>query len=258
MLDHLIQHISLAGVFLSTVFILLAVFKGGVILGQRHKKNWETDDRSSINSIVAATLGLLAFLLAFTFGISASKFDERRKIVLDESNAVGTTFLRAGYLSEPYKSEIRNLLREYVSVRLAALDPTKLEYGIQRSEEIQDELWSRAVSIAEKHPESVVAGLFIQSLNELIDLHTLRLNIGVRFRLPIIIWAILYFVTILAFGAVGYQLGLFHAHYTGITVFLILIFSAVIALIADLDRPQEGSIKVSQESLIDLMKKFDS
>ncbi|MFV0341086.1 MAG: hypothetical protein ACK5MA_10765 [Parachlamydiaceae bacterium] len=73
--------------------------------------------------------------------------------------------------------------------------------------------------------------------------------------MPVVIWNILYFVSILAFGAVGYQIGLFHARYTGIILLLILTFSAVIALIVDLDRPQEGLIQVSLRTLIDLMNK---
>lgn len=257
MLTYLSQHFPLWGIYIFTFFILLIAFESGVFLGKRHRVIAERDDRSPISSIVAATLGLLAFLLAFTFGITATKFEERRMLVIDEANAIGTTYLRAEYLSDPYQIEIKNLLKEYVSIRLEALKPGKLAQGIKRSEELQDQLWLQAVAVAEKNPNSVVAGLFIKSLNEVIDLHTKRVSIGVHFRIPIIIWSVLYFITILAIGSVGYQIGLFHGRYMGITLLLILTFSAVIVLIVDLDRPQEGFIKVSQQSLIDLMDKFN-
>ena len=67
--------------------------------------------------MVAATLGLLAFILAFTFGLAASRFDSRMQVLLDEANAIGTTYLRAGMLPEQGK-QIRALLREYADARL--------------------------------------------------------------------------------------------------------------------------------------------
>lgn len=256
MLLNLFQNPSLLTILIFTFLILFIAFEGGFFLGKKHRLVGE-EDRAPIGSIVAATLGLLAFLLAFTFGITANKFEERRMLVIDEANAIGTTYLRAGYLSNPYQTEVENLLKEYVSVRLKALKPDQLAEGIKKSEELQEQLWVQAVAVAEKSPNSVVVGLFINSLNEVIDLHTKRVNIGVHFRLPIIIWSVLYFVTILAIGSVGYQVGLFHARYMGIVLLLILTFSSVLVLIVDLDRPQEGFIKVSQQSLIDLMDKFN-
>lgn len=251
------QDIPLLIVFIFMFVVLFLAFEGGMFLGKLHRAAADREDRIPVGSIVAAVLGLLAFLLAFTFGIAASKFDERRMLVVDEANAIGTTYLRAGYLPNPYQTEIRNLLKEYVSIRLEALKPGKLAEGIRRSEELQDQLWSQAVAVAEKNPNSVMVGLFIKSMNEVIDLHAKRMNVGVHFRLPTIIWFALFFVTILAIGCVGYQFGLFHARYIGIILLLVLTFSSVMVLIADLDRPQEGSIKVSQQSLIDLLDKFN-
>lgn len=249
--------IPLWGIFLFTVGLVFISLEAGILLGKKHRLSTDKEDRSSIGSTVGATLGLLAFLLAFTFGFAASKFDERRVLVLDEANAIGTTYLRAGYIGEPHKSEVRKLLHEYVTVRLEALlNLEKLEEGIKKSEEIQNQLWQIAVVIAEKNPGSEVLALFIQSLNEVIDLHSKRVNIGVQIRIPFIIWSTLYIVTILSIGSLGYQIGVTHTHYRGLTVLLILIFSTVITLIADLDRPQEGLIRVSQQSLIDLNNKF--
>lgn len=256
MIFDLFMNIPLWGIFIFTLLIVLVAFEGGVILGKKHRLSSEGEDRAPIGSIVAAALGLLAFLLAFTFGIAASKFDERRGLVVDEANAIGTTYLRAGYLVEPHQTQIKHLLKEYVSVRLNALKPEKLAQGLKKAEELQDQLWQQAVDVAEKNPNSVMVGLFIHSLNEVIDLHAKRVNIGIHIRIPIIIWGTLYFVTMLAIGSLGYQIGLTHTRYIGITLLLILTFSTVITLIVDLDRPQEGLVKVSQQSLIDLGNKF--
>jgi len=252
-----IQDIPLFGIFIITFFVVLLAVIGGMLLGKKHRLVYEQEDRSPIGSIVAATLGLLAFLLAFTFGIAASQYNERRELVVDEANAIGTTYLRAEYLADPYRMQIKNLLEEYVSTRLDALEPGMLAVGLLRSEELQDQIWQQAVAVAKKTPNSVVTGLFIQSLNEVIDLHAKRIHKGLHIRMPLIIWIALYFVAVLAVGSLGYQFGLTHTRFMGITLLLILTFSSVIALIADLDRPQEGFVKVSQQSLIDLKSKFN-
>lgn len=252
----LYSHIPLWIIFALTFLFSYIVFKIGVVLGKKHRFVAEQEDRSPVGSIIGASLGLLAFMLAFTFGIAAAKFEERRSLVLEEANAIGTTYLRAGYIVEPEKSNIRKLLSEYVSIRLEGLQPGKLAQALEKSEELQDQLWENAVIVAEKYPDSVVAGLFIQSLNEVIDLHAKRVNVGIHIRIPIIVWAFLYFITILALGTLGYQIGLTHSGYIGISIALLLTFSSVITLIADLDRPQEGFIKVSQKSLINLQDKF--
>lgn len=257
-ISQLLAALPLWGIFVFTFIFTLLAFKTGEVLGKQHRLRAEKEDRTPIGSIVGATLGLLAFLLALSFGLASSRFDERRTLVIDEANAIERTYLRAGYLNEPYRRQIRDLLKEYVSVRLEALKPEKVNEGVKRSEELQDRLWQQAVVVAEKNMNSELVALFVQSLNEVIDLHAKRVNVGIRFRIPIVVWAMLYFVTFLSVGSLGYQFGLVHTRYTGMIILLILTFSSVLLLIVDLDRPQEGFIKVSQESLIDLMNKFSA
>ena len=135
--------------------------------------------------MVSASLGLLAFLLAFTFGLAGSRYEARREVFLEEVNALGTMWsLRAGLLSEPYRTEMRDLLREYVDVRLEGVRSRKIEEAIQRSEKLHGQLWSLAAEVGEKNPNSIIVGLFIQSVNEVIDLHTKRVVAGLRSRIP--------------------------------------------------------------------------
>jgi hypothetical protein len=159
-------------------------------------------------------------------------------------------------LRNPYKTDIKNLLREYVFIRSEVLNPAISGQGLQRLEELQEQIWKLAVSVAEKNPNSVVAGLFIQSVNHVFELYVKQMNIENVSRIPIIVWTILYFVAVLAIGSLGYQFGLTRSGHTTISLLLIVAFASVIMLIADLDRPQEGFIKVSEQSLIDLMNKL--
>jgi hypothetical protein len=242
------------GVFLATVAVVLLAVEGGFRLGRYRRRRSEQEDRPPVGEMVAATLALLAFLLAFTFGLAASRFEVRRGLVIEEANAIGTTSLRAGLLPEPHRSDVRSLLREYVDVRLEAVQPGKLSRSIGRSEELHARLWAQAVAVGEKNSGSIVVGLFVASLNDVIDLHAKRLALGVRNRIPGTIWTALSFVAIIGTSVMGYHAGLAGSGRSLALLALVLAFSAVVTLIADLDRPQEGLLRVSQQTMIDLQK----
>ena len=218
----------------------------------RHLHSGE-EHGAPVGAMVGATLGLLAFMLAFTFGLAGTRFQDRRQVLLSEANAIGTTYLRAAMLPEPMRTETRNLLREYVDVRLEAVQPGKLEQSLSRSEELHERLWSQAVAATEKD-RSPITGLFIQSLNEVIDLHAKRVMAGLGSRIPAAIWIVLYFLAILSMGATGYHEGLTSKRCSVAVISMVLAFSAVLFLIADLDRPGQGWFQVDQQSMIDLRK----
>ena len=248
-----LDFLPLWGVYVATVLVVLLSVEGGFRLGRYRRQRAEHEPESTVGAMVGATLGLLAFILAFTFGMAASRFDTRRGLVLDEANAIGRTYLRAELLPELHRTVIRNLLREYVDVRLEGVQqPGKLEQAIHRSEELHGLLWSQAVALGQKNPGSFGAGLFIGSLNEVIDLHAKRVTAGLRSRIPGPIWVALYFVVILAMAVMGYHTGLIGTRSSLATLALVLTFSAVMLLIADLDRPKEGLLKVSQQVMVDL------
>jgi hypothetical protein len=96
------------------------------------------------------------------------------------------------------------------------------------------------------------SGLFIESLNGIIAMHTKRVQATLRSRIPGVIWATLYFVASLAMAGIGYHEGLTSRRRSPALVIVVLTFSAVIYLIADLDRPQEGLFNVSQQAVVDL------
>jgi hypothetical protein len=201
--------------------------------------------------MVAAMLGLLAFMLAFTFGLAAQRFDTRREVLLDEANAIGTTYLRAAMLPQ-HEEEIRSLLREYVDVRLTAVQDGGIEQGIRESEALQNRLWAQSVALARDNPSSIVVGLFVQSLNEVIDLHAKRITAGIRNRVPAVIWVSLFAVAVISLGAMGYHAGLVRTSRSIAIVAIGVTFTVVIGLVADLDSPREGFLKVSQQPLVDL------
>ena len=232
---------------------LLSVELGYRFARNRQLRAQEEKD-AQVSSMVGPILGLLAFMLAFTFGLAGARFEDRRKIVLEEANAISTAYLRTAIIPEPMRTEARNLFREYVDVRLEGVQqPGKLDEAIARSEELQNRLWSQAVAAAEKE-RSPMTSLFLQSLNQVIDLHATRLMAGLRSRVPAVIWIVLYLLGFLSMVMLGYNNGLTSSKRSIAVIALILGFSLVLVLIADLDRPGKGMLQVSQQAMIDLRR----
>ena len=130
--------------------------------------------------MVAAILGLVAFMLAFTFSLAASRFDAKRQTVLEEANAIGTTYLRTRLLPEPHKTEAAKLLGNYVDVRIRGVQEGNFAEAIAESEKLQELIWRQAIAAADKDHGSIMTGLFVQSLNEMIDVHAKRMLTGLR------------------------------------------------------------------------------
>jgi len=251
-LHGLLDYLPLWALFMATLVVALLSFEGGFWVGRRRSLRSEQEQEMVVRGLVGGMLGLEAFMLAFTFGAAAAHFDARRQVVIDEANTIRTAYLRADFLPEPHRAEIRNLLREYVDVRLEGVRSGKIEQGIARSEELHNQLWLQAAASREKTPSPAFAVQFIQSLNEIFALHSRRVITGLEFRIPNIIWIVLYAITALAAASIGYHSGLTGRSRPLVALAIILAFSAVILLIEDLDRPLYGFLEVSQRALVDL------
>jgi hypothetical protein len=205
--------------------------------------------------LVGSLLALLAFLLAITMGMASERFDTRRALVLEESNAIGTTYLRAGFLPAPYADESRALLREYVPLRINTNDHQKLAANFARSEEIHAQLWAIAEPIARDQSTDVLA-TYIESLNETIDLHATRTTAIIYARVPETIVYLLIGGAALTLGMVGYSAGLTRRRGLLSALVLVLVLAAVLTLVIDLDRSRDGFLQVSQQPMIDLMEQL--
>jgi hypothetical protein len=238
-----------------TASIVLLSSVAGWRLGNYRRQRPQHEIEAPIGAVIGAMLGLLAFLLAFTFGMAASRYDARKELVLQEANAIGTTFLRAEMLPEPERSEIRDLLRGYAALREGGVTSLMTPEVMAKSGALHDRLWAHAVAVAEKNVDPQLRALFVESLNDMIDLDETRVTAG-RNRIPDSIWISLYVVSILTMGALGYEFGLKGERSWPVTILLALVFTVVLGLIADLDRPQAGFLQVSQQAMIDLVNKI--
>jgi hypothetical protein len=248
----LLNALPLWALFGATVIVVLLSIEGGYWVGRYRRRRSEDEKEAPVGAIVGATLGLLAFMLAFTFGLASSRFNARREIVVEEANAIGTTYLRAGLLPNNRGAKSRKLLGEYVDARLEVVQTGNIEQVLRRSDELHRQLWKEAEAVGQEHSNAPMFGLLIRSLNEMIDVHATRVLVGPENQLPRVLWATLYLVAMLTMAGVGYHSGLTNSKRSLAILVLVLTFSAIMTLVADLDRPREGFFRVSQQAMINL------
>ena len=237
-------------VYLFTVGLVLLVTEIGFRIGLRLQRRDPSFLQGSMPvAEVAGLLGLLGFLLAFSIGIAVNHFDTRRQLLVADANAIRTSYLRTGFLDEPDRTKARDLLREYVDLRLAAADPANLEEALRRSEEIHNELWLIAEGQVSQNPDGGTASFFVDAISHMIDLYGQRLDAVSSLRLQPLMWQVLYGTVALTFFLVGLVSSADGKRNAIAWILLALGLAAALMLIADLDRPQEGVLTVSQQAL---------
>ena len=239
-----------------SVLVFMVMLEGGYWLGKLLKRKFAVKTDAGVGAISAATLALLAFLLAFTVSFAMGVFIERRQAVVDEANAIGTTYLRAGFLEEPYRTESRDLLREYVNLRLPA-NSEEIEVAIERSEEIHSELWDIAEIVVQENPNPITA-LYVSTLNDVIDMHTSRLTVALAVRVPPAVVLGMYLVGIFAMLITGIGGGYIKNRNFIAQMVLVLVLALVFYLIIDLDRSSQGLLRVPNDALTALQQSLNS
>lgn len=244
----------------AVLFVLLVMAEAGFRIGLRLHDSKDEARRSQIGGVQAAVLGLLGLLLGFTFAMGVSRYDARRALVLKEANAIGTTWLRAGLLPQAYHAPVKNLLTQYVDMRLnyhsQARDPIQVALGLRLSGEVQHQLWQQAEAAATEAPTPPTMS-FITSLNELIDTDAERIS-AARNQIPAGVWVLLMIVAGFGCFTTSYASGAQGARSAFTNLFLPLLITVVILLIFDLTHSLQGVIGISQQPLIDLQQSMRS
>jgi hypothetical protein len=183
--------------------------------------------------------------------MTSSRLDTRKQLVVDQANALGTTYLRAALVPPPQGPEIRRLLRVYAE-ELAIVTIYDAESHLRKGEDIHRQLWTQVKGLVGQDMDSELRSLLVSSLNELIDLHQSRKTIVLDRRIPGTLWIVMLLLTILTMLSIGYQVGMSGTRRLRGSPVLAVAFSLVIVMIADIDRPGKGFMSVSQQPLIDV------
>jgi hypothetical protein len=252
-----------------TVIVFIAAIMAATELGFRHGRRLygkeDADTKSWITTIVASVLGVLGLLLAFTMNMAVTRYDSRRLLVVEEANAIGTSYWRAQLVPPPEGPELLNLLREYTEVRVQFSAAPRVQFITregreinathERSGQLQGEIWARAAAYAQKDPRSVTAGLLLQTLNQTFDLEAARWAAFHAHVPSSVIWAD-GLLALLASLLVGYSLGLGGHRSFFHVIMLAVCITAVMVVILDLDDPRHGFIRVGYQSLLDVQKQM--
>jgi hypothetical protein len=237
--------------------VLLIATEIGFRRGRTVGKQMEAPATAHHSTLQTGAMGLLALLLAFAFSMSVTRYENRKQLLVDESNAIGTAWLRSRMLAQPFQGAIAKLIRDYTTARLddyqvAQLHDETLEAANRRLRRLQDELWTQTVGVAGKDPRPVPTGLFIEALNNIFDTAGKR-DAARENHVPQPVLYFLFMVTILTMALLGFGCGLGGHRNLSATVTVCVLVSLVILVIIDLDRPRRGSIEISQEPMVQLL-----
>jgi hypothetical protein len=247
--------------------LLFAASEAGLRLGRNAESKIDERTKTQISLIAGSVLGVLGLLLGFTLSMAVSRFETRKQLVLEEANAIGTSYLRTQLVPEPDRSYIADRLRDYVDLRLrharagddvrSLRDAEALKTAREQVGHLQKAFWTRAVSWAQKDPNPVKAGLLLQSLNQVIDLDAARWMAFNNYVPETVVYMDV-FVALLAATLVGYAIGLACRRHMFSVFMLSIAITVVIAVIIDLDRPRQGLITVTQQPMMDLQQQLTS
>jgi hypothetical protein len=155
-------------------FAMVACLEMGYRIGGYAAKQIENAHEGT-STIEAAIFALLGLLLAFTFSNGISHLDQRRQLIIQESNAIGTAYLRVDLLPANQQPGMRHLFRQYLDSRLGMYaklpDLTAADAELDHATKIQQEIWSRAIDASRDDPTQNVARLLLPALNDMIDVH---------------------------------------------------------------------------------------
>ncbi|MGB5485820.1 MAG: hypothetical protein WBN06_00325 [Lysobacterales bacterium] len=244
--------------FVGMIIVVLATAEIGFRIGIRlQDRSSSPGDSRMTGAVVGGMLGLVGFLMAFSIGITIGNHSERKTMVITEANTIGVAWLRAGFLDEPDSVSLRKLLREYAEVRLdAANEVISLQDAVSRSEQLYGEMWIIIERGVKQGNDSDIMVSLVEAVNDVIKTHSLRITAAHK-RLPRILGLVLIMSTILSFLLVGVASSADRKRDTAAIILFALVFTSVLMIMIDLDRPQEGTLTVSQTAMEAMLRQIE-
>jgi hypothetical protein len=237
------------GLFILMLAIIFAGYKTGL-----KKVNADADNSTLLSSLLA----LLGLLLAFTFGMSGSRYDERRNYIITESNCIGTAMLRTDLYPDSISKTFKADFKHYLDARIAFLEAgrheEKLSKALKQAAAESNALWQRATSYSFSESHRTASMLMIPALNEMFDSASM-VNESFNVTVPDSIVLLLLIFSAVSSFFIGYNCGIKKGFDKLLITGFCLLTCVVIYIILDLDRPRRGLIHNSSQ--IHLLKELN-
>jgi len=242
---------------LSLFLAMLLLLETGRRIGRRRGEKDPDEASAGVGAVEGAVFGLLGLLMAFTFSGAAARFDVRRQLIVEETNNIGTAYLRLDLLPEAAQPALRESFRQYVDARLAAYhklpDVAAAKEELAKATKLQGEIWNQAVAASRDTNSPAAVTLMLTALNAMIDITTTR-TMAVQTHPPIIIFAMLVGLALASSLLAGYGMSNSKTrswmHMLGFAVTI----AVAVYVILDLEFPRFGFIRVDafDQALMDL------
>ena len=242
------------------IFILIIIF---FWLGYQTRANLIRKDpdkeKVDLKAINGTLLGLLGLLLAFTFGMSNSRFNNRRELLVQEANNIGTVILRTDIYPDSVRKLLRSNLKDYLEARIAfyqaGMDLEKIVFYYRQADALGKKVWSIAANYAKHDDVTTRTSQMIPALNAMIDIATTRRAAG-ESTIPD---SIMYFLFVLCCCS-AFLLGYDTKDKIDwvIVIGFSIMLSATVFNIIDLDRPRSGLIDMDKphQNIVELREMF--
>jgi hypothetical protein len=236
---------------------LFAIMGATALLGGLLNRRPAGGEGGQEGFVISAALGLLALLIGFTFSMAIERFDARRLLVLEEANAIGTTYLRVQLLPEPHRARMSDLLVRYTDnrIKLAKTAPggAMQRQLLQANDAMITDVWAATSAAFDSIKELPFSGPFLDSVNAMIDLDTSRKAARMA-RVPTAVFGVLVVFLASVSGMFGYELKGGRAR--GQATLLLALLTLALILIIDINRPVGGGVIESQAPMENLRASF--
>lgn len=240
--------------FMLFAVVLVALWlaaRAGMALGRYRRI--EGDERDDFSMIVAATLTLLGLIIGFTFSMAIGGYDQRKNYEESEANAIGTEYVRADLLPATDGARVRELLKNYAAQRILFYE-TRDDADLQKAEattlQLQSDLWEavRGPAMAQPSPLSALA---LSGMNDVLNSQGYTQSAWSN-PIPPTAWSLMILIGIFCNALIGYGGRHTHSH-RFLFMVLPLVVSISFFLIADIDSPRRGIIRVRPQNLESLV-----
>lgn len=236
-------------VFVFSVLVLWLSVQAGFFLA-RKLRTIEEEERSDLDLVVNATLTLLALIIGFSFSMAVSRYDQRKNYEEEEANAIGTEYVRVDLLPAADKAQIQQILRRYTGLRVlfyTERDRHQLDIINQETTQLQNQMWSIVARDAAANPTPPMA-LVVGGMNDVLNRQGYTQAAWWN-RIPVGAWSLMMSLAVCSTLLIGY---VSHHRRTLLASVLPIVLAVAFFLIADIDSPRRGVIRVLPQNLISL------